>query len=127
MIRRPPRSTRTDTLFPYTTLFRSHVPPFLFVMKSVGLAAGCGHQLTQPVRIERSRDAHRVSLKVDGCLDFARHERKEEAAATAGWDIMIPPAAKRWGGGRPKRRPRSLMPRGRDRKSVAWGKSEVGR
>src|SRR3546814_10280804 len=32
MIRRPPRSTRTDTLFPYTTLFRSagletHCPP----------------------------------------------------------------------------------------------------
>src|SRR3546814_9506203 len=26
MIRRPPRSTRTDTLFPYTTLFRSLVP-----------------------------------------------------------------------------------------------------
>src|SRR3546814_10641110 len=26
MIRRPPRSTRTDTLFPYTTLFRSHRP-----------------------------------------------------------------------------------------------------
>src|SRR3546814_16915652 len=25
MIRRPPRSTRTDTLFPYTTLFRSWV------------------------------------------------------------------------------------------------------
>src|SRR3546814_15318029 len=24
MIPRPPRSTRTDTLFPYTTLFRSH-------------------------------------------------------------------------------------------------------
>src|SRR3546814_15610837 len=30
MIRRPPRSTRTDTLFPYTTLFRS----------TVGYAAG---------------------------------------------------------------------------------------
>src|SRR3546814_10194400 len=28
MIRRPPRSTRTDTLFPYTTLFRSaHLSP----------------------------------------------------------------------------------------------------
>src|SRR3546814_7226947 len=26
MIRRPPRSTRTDTLFPYTTLFRSSEP-----------------------------------------------------------------------------------------------------
>src|SRR3546814_17063809 len=29
MIRRPPRSTRTDTLFPYTTLFRSS-PPDLY-------------------------------------------------------------------------------------------------
>src|SRR3546814_13720866 len=27
MIRRPPRSTRTDTLFPYTTLFRSRLGP----------------------------------------------------------------------------------------------------
>src|SRR3546814_3215551 len=27
MIRRPPRSTRTDTLFPYTTLFRSDRAP----------------------------------------------------------------------------------------------------
>src|SRR3546814_10246538 len=42
MIRRPPRSTRTDTLFPYTTLFRSQGG-------SVGLCKGClahfdGHQ-----------------------------------------------------------------------------------
>src|SRR3546814_13905360 len=29
MIRRPPRSTRTDTLFPYTTLFRS-MPALVF-------------------------------------------------------------------------------------------------
>src|SRR3546814_15291898 len=28
MIRRPPRSTRTDTLFPYTTLFRSDMGSF---------------------------------------------------------------------------------------------------
>src|SRR3546814_7503344 len=31
MIRRPPRSTRTDTLFPYTTLFRSNAEPALIV------------------------------------------------------------------------------------------------
>src|SRR3546814_17680467 len=39
MLRRPPRSTRTDTLFPYTTLFRSvitetdqnQVPSYIFV------------------------------------------------------------------------------------------------
>src|SRR3546814_4261498 len=30
MIRRPPRSTRTDTLFPYTTLFRSRTIEDLF-------------------------------------------------------------------------------------------------
>src|SRR3546814_16292837 len=31
MIRRPPRSTRTDTLFPYTTLFRSFLAPLLWL------------------------------------------------------------------------------------------------
>src|SRR3546814_15083560 len=36
MIRRPPRSTRTDTLFPYTTLFRSRR------YFSVGRAPACG-------------------------------------------------------------------------------------
>src|SRR3546814_3876559 len=36
MIRRPPRSTRTDTLFPYTTLFRSiAVQPFRHVIVEV--------------------------------------------------------------------------------------------
>src|SRR3546814_11679456 len=30
MIRRPPRSTRTDTLFPYTTLFRSPLVQGIF-------------------------------------------------------------------------------------------------
>src|SRR3546814_20046397 len=31
MIRRPPRSTRTDTLFPYTTLFRSALFTVVFI------------------------------------------------------------------------------------------------
>src|SRR3546814_3567166 len=35
MIRRPPRSTRTDTLFPYTTLFRSRETNFI-VNRSLG-------------------------------------------------------------------------------------------
>src|SRR3546814_4111555 len=33
MIRRPPRSTRTDTLFPYTTLFRSCESPVFFTFR----------------------------------------------------------------------------------------------
>src|SRR3546814_10573020 len=37
MIRRPPRSTRTDTLFPYTTLFRSDpVAIYLFGSRARG-------------------------------------------------------------------------------------------
>src|SRR3546814_2526638 len=41
MIRRPPRSTRTDTLFPYTTLFRSEIPD-----RAVGADEGVlGHVL----------------------------------------------------------------------------------
>src|SRR3546814_18023796 len=41
MIRRPPRSTRTDTLFPYTTLFRS---PSQVPRKGKALRAGGHHK-----------------------------------------------------------------------------------
>src|SRR3546814_20702272 len=40
MIRRPPKSTRTDTLFPYTTLFRSVVAAILNRRGSLGPAPG---------------------------------------------------------------------------------------
>src|SRR3546814_20626821 len=44
MIRRPPRSTRTDTLFPYTTLFRSVLFPVVgrYVEQAGVLAVGHG-------------------------------------------------------------------------------------
>src|SRR3546814_14222447 len=51
MIRRPPRSTRTDTLFPYTTLFRSLIQrdddQIFQLIRETGLgtnlaASGCG-------------------------------------------------------------------------------------
>src|SRR3546814_11709313 len=38
MIRRPPRSTRTDTLFPYTTLFRSQLLKNLVALLAEGEA-----------------------------------------------------------------------------------------
>src|SRR3546814_12670311 len=41
MIRRPPRSTRTDTLFPYTTLFRSTASGFA-AMAAGGRKPGVG-------------------------------------------------------------------------------------
>src|SRR3546814_6932782 len=42
MIRRPPRSTRTDTLFPYTTLFRSQGD--YRVLDQLRIVAGAEHE-----------------------------------------------------------------------------------
>src|SRR3546814_1032881 len=46
MIRRPPRSTRTDTLFPYTTLFRSHAHARLSAARHIALALSVGRRLS---------------------------------------------------------------------------------
>src|SRR3546814_5130592 len=46
MIRQPPRSTRTDTLFPYTTLFRSPPPRSARRHKS---RRGCNPDLRHPM------------------------------------------------------------------------------
>src|SRR3546814_1127326 len=46
MLRRPPRSTRTDTLFPYTTLFRS---------PAVESQGRCRRQLSRPLRRQAER------------------------------------------------------------------------
>src|SRR3546814_4341856 len=54
MIRRPPRSTRTDTLFPYTTLFRSK-----------------GEELLRPGLLEQ---AHGGTLFLDEIADMPRSE-----------------------------------------------------
>src|SRR3546814_14687277 len=80
MIRRPPRSTRTDTLFPYTTLFRS---PFLLSQWSAAnmipaprvFAAGWiitgtgGHATERPVIPSHGPD---YATEVDG-TDAWRH------------------------------------------------------
>src|SRR3546814_4240168 len=68
MIRRPPRSTRTDTLFPYTTLFRSALPARHYRHASDVIAAGvpsdsrpgCGiARVHAPLGIVRLAGQHR--------------------------------------------------------------------
>src|SRR3546814_8910803 len=77
MIRRPPRSTRTDTLLPYTTLFRSPrraplghhrrqgrgagLPPNSFLLCGGGVPRGLAHhsrlrKAPQGVRLRLSRE-----------------------------------------------------------------------
>src|SRR3546814_13674222 len=49
MLRRPPRSTRTDTLFPYTTLCRSIIIPYQIPYQAVAAISEqierCYHQI----------------------------------------------------------------------------------
>src|SRR3546814_1988475 len=72
MIRRPPRSTRTDTLFPYTPLFRSR--PVLW-----GLAVDGADGVQHVVEILRNELS--VSMALTGCRslgDIGPRLRSEE-------------------------------------------------
>src|SRR3546814_20047051 len=72
MIRRPPRSTRTDTLFPYTTLFRS-AAVYLFA----------------PDRKAERPVAHlqhfKGVLQVDGYAGFERVAARPDVTLAACW------------------------------------------
>src|SRR3546814_5311747 len=71
MIRRPPRSTRTDTLFPYTTLFRSfgaHADDALAIVNQFfGADAGMQRDTT----IERALDEVRGQPRTGAALIIA--------------------------------------------------------
>src|SRR3546814_7218228 len=81
MIRRPPRSTRTDTLFPYTTLFRSEGLDGRIVV-AISLAA---HRWTQAIGLQLFFDSRKSN---NGCRDHpaprpARSGRRR--AKTGAW------------------------------------------
>src|SRR3546814_4874800 len=78
MIRRPPRSTRTDTLFPYTTLFRSIGPdrarrPGFLAIDDIVIAVT--HGLAADRRHVRTRARFRPALRPD--VLSRRHARQK--------------------------------------------------
>src|SRR3546814_2385213 len=74
MIRRPPRSTRTDTLFPYTTLFRSRAGPG---NAGLDVRGGTGPRLhPRPVRTARGDRAG--GGRIRGAAADRRATRSEE-------------------------------------------------
>src|SRR3546814_14323045 len=86
MIRRPPRSTRTDTLFPYTTLCRSD-----YVDIQISLD-GATALTNDPIRGEGSYDMARRAMDHLAAADFGpfkisvvmtRHNVREPAAFAA--------------------------------------------
>src|SRR3546814_10331972 len=74
MIRRPPRSTRTDTLFPYTTLFRSkrRILPAIDLENDLV----CAIQPRLVVSDRGGRDQRSIFPDArnfdDGCIEFAQ-------------------------------------------------------
>src|SRR3546814_15380889 len=86
MIRRPPRSTRTDTLFPYTTLFRSPHQPRSGQETVRGMDAARGGPL-----MDRDRDDDPRRL-----LEQARqlHDQGRGRVRGRGEDRYDPPASK---------------------------------
>src|SRR3546814_7695297 len=89
MIRRPPRSTRTDTLFPYTTLFRSVEPDRGEIHRDERDAGEHDDHDRHPHPV---LDAHRrqhalvafvrtFAAGLEPLLDHDGHERQREHAA----------------------------------------------
>src|SRR3546814_18084714 len=66
MIRRPPRSTRTDTLFPYTTLFRSIRSPISSSCSARWSSIGGWHERSQARRRRPDPQAPAQPLDRDG-------------------------------------------------------------
>src|SRR3546814_1114527 len=88
MIRRPPRSTRTDTLFPYTTLFRSRIDVGEAsdgnVLEKHGLAAGLRtkgypyYRVRGPAVSGRSRNGQFRQRQAANCWSPFSGGRSEE-------------------------------------------------
>src|SRR3546814_15542684 len=93
MIRRPPRSTRTDTLFPYTTLFRSeglHRAHRVDSDLAAELLAGFlsqerGHRLQGPLRKMPLRFSHKRALRGAGA-EAPQHAEGGADAVPRGWE-----------------------------------------
>src|SRR3546814_3282580 len=87
MIRRPPRCTRTDTLFPYTTLFRSRIAEGEPQQEAVELRVGQGIGAGQVDRVPRGDHEERIRQQVRGAVDgdLMLGHRLEPRALGAWW------------------------------------------
>src|SRR3546814_13695609 len=109
MIRRPPRSTRTDTLFPYTTLFRSGLlqigtrAPFIAIGRGSDDAQSSIAAYVHPrTRVDRARKVERQAvgalqngrsgvqeLHGDALKAGAAHVRKGNKIGRASWRARV--------------------------------------
>src|SRR3546814_2784487 len=107
MIRRPPRSTRTDTLFPYTTLFRSD---------GLGLSVAAEEQKNRTPDQAEGGKQYRRSLKLH--VEIYRREPREP---------LPHPAHRIRRGGRHARIEDAHLVPGEGRADLRLGGHEIGR
>src|SRR3546814_16458974 len=82
MIRRPPRSTRTDTLFPYTTLFRSQADGGTLAVRS-------GDVIGKPIIIDSERGCqHLRGIVETGGVVFIPDNRNKNVYALSGQQLQ---------------------------------------
>src|SRR3546814_1076175 len=81
MIRRPPRSTRTDTLFPYTTLFRSQIDPVDYQSGVADAEAAVAQQQAAIAQIGAQKQLQDAQIQVaDAGVVAARATFKKSSA-----------------------------------------------
>src|SRR3546814_16010780 len=86
MLRRPPRSTRTDTLFPYTTLFRSYVERRHVIARRYD-ARLAGLPLVLPYQSPDAHSAlHLYPVQIE---DASQRRRVFEGMRTAGNGVNV--------------------------------------
>src|SRR3546814_16354271 len=74
MIRQPPRSTRTDTLFPYTTLFRS---PGARIAQRVGDSPAARARLKDRLAANIARRVDHARDQLGRCREIAGNFRED--------------------------------------------------
>src|SRR3546814_12708435 len=93
MIRRPPRSTRTDTLFPYPTLFRSELgggralAEPAFQSRVAGGFAEMHRALDQPPLALDRLESHRVEIGNDQRAQLEKFEERLEQIGIGAADL----------------------------------------
>src|SRR3546814_20900603 len=122
MIRRPPRSTRTDTLFPYTALFRSQVQKSKLVEQNAGLINDRKLPILADVRDESDAELRLVleprARPVEAEVLMESLFKLTELETLFGRNLNV--LAK-------DRTPRVMSLADLDREGVVWGKSVVAR
>src|SRR3546814_15771344 len=125
MIRRPPRSTRTDTLFPYTTLFRSNASISFGIEEAILLSPARGEGSISDRAATEQESSGRIGLHeraqaIDRRIPLIGHpvETDPDVGEPLRFQLPATLTAEPLGA-----QQTALVQYGQDRRSAVWGTS----